>query len=617
MDYEIAQGAVKAILDKYTDPVLNKLGRKAKAGWEKFKIDFDISFRKYITKSYDKYSKVKTILYKAEPQFIYDFFEVPTLKSEYKVPFKADSIDTVISQSNFVVIRGTGGIGKSTLLKHLFLSAIKYGDLIPVFLELKDLNEYSGEYNFMDLVFERLENLDCKINRDYIDYALRSGRFVFLLDGYDEMQTDKRNTFLKQLDAFCDRYTEDYFIIASRPVSEFVEMQRFTVLNTQPFTKEQAIALVQKINYDQGVKERFIAALRGGLYRKHKSFASNPLLLSIMLLTFENYAEIPEKLHLFYANAFETLYEKHDATKAGFKREIKSKLSFDAFKSVFAQFCFITYAQGKIEFSNVELHETLQKIEGKRVQFNLDDYISDLANALCVIYLDGLNYRFAHRSFQEYFTAYFLKELSDVNLKKTAIWLIEQDTSRAANDGVFPMLYDMADERFEQNVLLPIVCDSEQEIRNACGDEADKFDYFFSSIISSIYFGPDPKGEEIVLWATLKETFDYSPFIYKMSRIFSRKNAGTINVKKEMAQQDRLLQFLRDNRDYEEEERIEADDVMKDDIIYGMVKKTWIGREINVMCDLRKLIGDKGEKTTQDLNEMLSDLLSSESIFVS
>lgn len=607
MEQEIAQGVFKAVLDKYTDPVISKLGKKAKEGWEKFKFDFDISFRKYIKNSYAKYSKVKTILYKAEPQYIYDFFETPTLKSDYKAPFKADSIETVICQSNFIVIRGTGGIGKSTLLKHLFLSAIDSGDLIPVFLELKDLNETSGSYDLLDYIFERLENLDCKINRDYFDYALRSGRFVFLFDGYDEMQTEKRNGFIKRLDAFCDRYSENYYIIASRPVSEFVELQRFTILNTRPFKKEEAISLVRKISYDNDVKERFINALQDQLYERHESFASNPLLLSIMLLTFENYAEIPEKLHLFYANAFETLYEKHDATKAGFKREIQSKLSFDDFKHVFGQFCFITYAKGKIEFSPDELRADLRRIEGKRVHFDIDKYISDLSNALCVIYVDGLNYRFSHRSFQEYFTAFFLKELPDTNLSKFAVRLISQDPSRAANDGVFPMLYDMADERFEQGVFLPIIKDCEDEL----GD-GNLFDEYFESLISAIRFDTSPEGNKIGLWVILKDSFDYSLFVYNMTKIYVRKNRIKFDMKAEEEQQELLFQFLCVNRSYEQGERIAFENVTKDSEVYDMVKLTWIGRHIYLMCELRKLITEKGEKNDKDLSDMLDELMSSE-----
>lgn len=96
---------------------------------------------------------------------------------------------------------------------------------------------------------------------------------------------------------------EPYFVISSRPYSEFVEFQRFSVLSLCNLNKKQALSLVKKIEFDSEIKLRFLKSLDQNLYERHKSFASNPLLLNIMLLTFDNYAEIPEKLHLFYANA--------------------------------------------------------------------------------------------------------------------------------------------------------------------------------------------------------------------------------------------------------------------------------------------------------------------------
>lgn len=176
--------------------------------------------------------------------------------------------------------------------------------------------------------------------------------------------------------------------------------------------------LIGKLEFDKDIKERFINALDENLYERHKSFASNPLLLNIMLLTYDNYAEIPEKLHLFYANAFETLYSKHDATKAGYRRELKSELSYDSFKKIFSYFCFITYAQAKTEFSYDELVAFLKKVSINKLTFNIECYIFDLVNSLCVLYKEGLHYKFAHRSFQEYFTALFLKELPDKLMKK-------------------------------------------------------------------------------------------------------------------------------------------------------------------------------------------------------
>ena len=418
---EMYAGIVTALLDKFAQPAIKGLVGSAKNEWEKFKIDLDIVFRKYLQNSVDKYGKIKTILYRTEPKYLYDFFECPNLCKDKGSIIKGDSIDNILDVSNFVIIQGTGGIGKSTFLKHLFMDEVSKRGLIPVFIELKDLNSMNGEYGIADFVFQRLYDLGSTIKKEYMEYALQSGCFLFLLDGYDEIASDKKDAFFRKLDSFCDRYSDNYFIISSRPYSEFVEFQRFSVLTLCSLSKDQALSLVRKIEFDQEIKHCFLTALDESLYERHTSFASNPLLLNIMLLTFDNYAEIPEKLHLFYANAFETLYSKHDATKSGYRRELRCSLSYDSFKKIFAYFCFITYYQGKIELTHDDILTALKKVRSNTVSFNPTDYIFDLVNSICVLYRDGVNYKFTHRSFQEYFTAIFLKELSDQNMQKMGI----------------------------------------------------------------------------------------------------------------------------------------------------------------------------------------------------
>ena len=71
-----------------------------------------------------------------------------------------------------------------------------------------------------------------------------------------------------------------------------------------------------------------------------------------MLLTFEQFAEIPTKRHEFYRKAFITLYETHDASKGAYRREFKTGLSADEFSAYFAEFCFHTYRDGKFEFND-------------------------------------------------------------------------------------------------------------------------------------------------------------------------------------------------------------------------------------------------------------------------
>lgn len=319
----LVTGCMKAVLEKYTDPILRGIGSKFKDEWEKFKVDFDLVFIDYLKNSVDKYGYIKTMLYRTQPKYIYDFFVCPDLQCGQNSIIKGDSIDNILNISNFLIVEGTGGIGKSTFLKHLLMSETSEKRFIPVFVELKNLNSISEDYDITDFIFQRLYDLGSSIKKDYMEYALRSGCFLFLFDGYDEIFTDKKDKFFKKLESFCDKYSNNYFVISSRPYSSFVEFQRFTVLTLLPLDKQKALELVRKVDYDADIKERFLFALEDHLYEEHESFASNPLLLSIMLLTFDNYADIPEKLHLFYANAFETLYSKHDATKAGYRRELR------------------------------------------------------------------------------------------------------------------------------------------------------------------------------------------------------------------------------------------------------------------------------------------------------
>ena len=61
------------IFDKYIMPLAKIVTSFGKNQWEKFKIDFDLVFKEYINNSYLKYSRIKTLLYRTEPKYIYDF----------------------------------------------------------------------------------------------------------------------------------------------------------------------------------------------------------------------------------------------------------------------------------------------------------------------------------------------------------------------------------------------------------------------------------------------------------------------------------------------------------------------------------------------------------------
>jgi hypothetical protein len=172
----------------------------------------------------------------------------------------------------------------------------------------------------------------------------------------------------------------------------------------------------------------------------------------MMLLTYEQLAEIPDKLHIFYEQAFDTLFHKHDALKSLYKRKTYTGLPIDEFKILFSAFCILSYSDKKHSFDRKELVryvKTASTIES--IDVNSNDYINDLLKSVCVMQKDGLNYLFSHRSFQEYFSALFISRTHSADVAK----IIDKVALYATEDSMLNMLFDMNRELVETKWIIP------------------------------------------------------------------------------------------------------------------------------------------------------------------
>ena len=480
---ELFYSKAEKIIENKTDKILSFLKNKFSDLVNKSKIDLRTAFIEYSKKSFQKYSLIKTILYKNQPRFLYDFFECNNLLLD-DTTIDCTNVNNLLSITHFNLVVGNGGMGKSTLMKHFFLNALENNDLIPIFVELRS---YIRSDNLIDYCYTNINNLGFSLEKRYFEYALESGMFLIIFDGYDEITDENKKGFLKTIESFTDKYSNNYYIISSRPCEEFIGWTRFYKFETEAFSKEKAFNLIAKINYDKDIKGKFLAELKNKLYDRHQSFASNPLLLNIMLLTFENYAEIPEKLHIFYSQAFDTLFSIHDATKPeGFKRSLLSKLPSDTFKRVFAAFCFSSYVKSKIEFTHEEILHEISEAGKKLDDFNAENFLEDIKSGVCLVFIDGINYRFIHRSFQEYFSALYLKNLDD-KLQETACRnIIQRKRLSFEYDSVFSMLHDMGNRRFEKNVILPYLEKIEEKISNT-----DRLKSLYCNLVESVIIVED------------------------------------------------------------------------------------------------------------------------------
>ncbi len=432
----------------------------------------DEDIRLYLGKIGQKYGTVRTLLnpYQQTPvDGIYvcnDIERSVVVPGRFRNTFTTEYIHNACAQdlaacSNFVIIIGTGGIGKSMMIRHLLLDAIeRYPEdgIVPVFLMLKDYDVSSS--SLMEYLVTKIHNFSPGITPDHLTALLDAGRCLLLLDGLDEVGTKQADAFEKKLEEFIDRFPNNQYVVSSRPHRTFSAYSRFTILKIRPFTKDQALALVDKLECsadDASIKDEFRTRLDSTLYNSHRQFAENPLLLTIMYMTYELFRDVPSKMHLFYRDAYDALSKSHDALK-GLKRSSETGLTADEFAEWFAEFCARTYYDEKYEFTEYEFAEYFNSLTqhakhpDRRIEAKA--FRDDLCDNLCLMYFESGKYHFTHRSFQEYFCALFFSKQKDRTLEGIGDFF-DNLRSRNYGDKTFSMLYDMIPGKIDEYVFIP------------------------------------------------------------------------------------------------------------------------------------------------------------------
>ena len=164
--------------------------------------------------------------------------KIPGERFGYRIRSESNvTISKLVSISRFLVLSGTGGLGKSMMMRNLMLSCVDEYEtlgLVPLFIPLKD---YELSYiKLLDYIYDMVRNLWSDLTVEELIGLLNSGKVLLLFDGLDEIPTSSLAIFTKQLNAFIDRYTTNTYIISSRPYSNFQSFTRFMVLRLQPFS---------------------------------------------------------------------------------------------------------------------------------------------------------------------------------------------------------------------------------------------------------------------------------------------------------------------------------------------------------------------------------------------
>ncbi len=463
----------------------------------------DHDYDEYLDSVYDKYKEVGTLFYHKEPK---PFDSIYICNDVLRPGYAAGPMATLVgrqrsgnyieninyitlneSRYQYLIITGTGGLGKSMMMTHLLLDAVEHYyeyRILPLLVQLRDFS--SAYSSFFDFLFDIFDSFGGGISKEQFEKLLCAGRFMLLLDGIDEIAAKNKKLFETSLDRFINGHRRNYFIMSCRPNEEIASYSRFKKTELLPLSFKQSVALVNKLDMGaeyEPLKQSFISTIETLQY-SHKEFIENPLLLTMMLMTYKQKNDIPSEMHKFYAKVYDTLFSEHDNTKVGYKREYKTKLNQDRFAEYFEEFCFLTYQDENYDPSADECKQYFNDmvlVQDEHPEFSWKDFMDDLVDCVCLMYEEGQKYHFIHRSIQEFFCACYFNSLPDSTLSDIGDFF--EKTSPRKSDKTFEMLYAMKEKSVKEMIFIPFL----KDICTAKGDDEDAELELYVNFLYKIY----------------------------------------------------------------------------------------------------------------------------------
>ena len=428
---------------------------------------FQDGLEPYLDKQAKKYSFIKTLLHRAKPVYLYHIYQPIKLKFKNEVE-ETNSIKELFGSKKFITVIGDAGSGKTTLIKHLQLNSIFENFKIPIFIELRYLND--SKISIEDDIKEKVFENKLAINDKILTRLLEKGKFLFCLDGYDEINSEIRNKVVMSLNSFINKYNTNHYILTSRPYSNIemlplfynYEIEPFSQTDVEEFIKKQ---MLNKSIEDKKFKEReeltnkMLKTVKAQTNQYIFDYLTNPLLLTLFILKFQKNAAIPTKRYLFYREVFRVLCDEHDSfSKLGYERERTTRLSVENFEKVLRLFSLSAYFKGKTDFDYdficSELNGVKEILKGK-FSFINDDFINDLKRSIPILIENGLTVSFAHNSLQEYFAALAVK---DIRNKKEIYKRINDKLIKSQDivENFLTLCKEMDEADYNKYLLLPI-----------------------------------------------------------------------------------------------------------------------------------------------------------------
>jgi len=395
--------------------------------------------------------KVKTIWQIDKPVDLIDFY----CDSHVLLDGKRSKVSKLsdFKTKNNILIQGIAGQGKSILLRYLCSVELGRGEYIPIFLELRRVSHLE---TLNDRIFTAFKSLKLDIDDEIFTALAASGKIVLLLDAFDEVPDDLKSRVLSEIEDLIATRPNIRVIVTSRPHHDIRFSNYFNVVMLDNLQKDEYKNVIKKLASGQTWADTLIDHIEN--HARHIiDLLCTPLMVTLLVLSYKSYKQLPAKLSDFYDSLFQTLLQRHDGTKPGFTRKRSCALDDNQYRQVFETLCILAKKTGQQSFNDEGIYSLSQEaLQQCVLNANASSYVDDIVKITCLLVRDGEEYRFIHKTVQEYYTASYIR-------KKPEAWAIDFYERLRSSDGLLPwgqeleFLSEIDTYRYNKYFLLPMI----------------------------------------------------------------------------------------------------------------------------------------------------------------
>ena len=451
----------KSLVDELVTPIIKKLKSEYKKKYNDYLVPRSEHFKRYLDEAYNEYSSLNTLVFHDRIKSLKDvYLPLVLIKEDKTESVIINGISTyLVKRYKKLLIIDTAGMGKSTMLKRMFLDVNDIGLKevgIPLFVDLRRLKK---DWTIIDEIERRLSSLSETFDKELLLYFLEEGGFIFFLDGYDEIPLNDKDSVTQSLQDFIKKANRNYFILTSRPENAIWGFEGFVIYNIRPLKKEEAYTLLKKYDRHKNkeISAKLINLLESDDFKSAAEFLETPLLTTLLFNAFDYKETIPLKKHLFYRQIYDAYFESHDLKKGdSYIHDKYSGLDIDDFGRVLKYIGFHSLNNG-IEYSKDEILSIIDRAKDfySKLSFKSSDFLKDILTPVPLFSQDGTKYKWAHKSLMEYFAARFISEDTKENQDKVLSAIINS-YYLVRYDNLLDLYYDMDYKGFSKNITLPI-----------------------------------------------------------------------------------------------------------------------------------------------------------------